>query len=228
MIILAFDSSVNACSVSIWQDGKDVFSETKEMFTGQAEALLPMVADVLDKAKIKPQEINAVAVTSGPGSFTGIRIGLSAANALGFALNVPVIGVSTMEALVYSLPEMLDNQPLGVVIDTKRNDFYFQLFDNKRQAVSEIFYYKAEEICGFLEKMNLTEVNLVGDGVGRFLAEANSNKRITFNEFYKTNYPLSIKIASIASNELTKITPKRQTAIVKPLYLRPPDVSMPK
>ena len=95
--ILALDAATTACSAALWVDGKIVARRFQAMNRGQAEALLPMVAEVLAEAQMTKPDL--IAVTVGPGAFTGIRIGLAAARGLGLAWNIPVAGISTTLAL---------------------------------------------------------------------------------------------------------------------------------
>lgn len=121
MKILTIDVSVSGCAVSVLDTAKNTYHTMDEsMDRGQAERLIPMIEDILADNKIDIKSINRIAVTRGPGSFTGVRVGLSAARTLGMALNIPVLGFSTLEAILKDHP---DN---WVAIDTKRGDFYAQ------------------------------------------------------------------------------------------------------
>ncbi len=100
MIILALDTCLARCAVCLFDSTKNAIlaEEHQDMERGHAEALAPMVQRVLSTAAKKASDIERVAVTKGPGTFTGLRIGLSFARALGLALNIPVIGVDTLSA----------------------------------------------------------------------------------------------------------------------------------
>jgi tRNA threonylcarbamoyl adenosine modification protein YeaZ len=127
MIILAFDTAVTGCSV-VCLDSETGASVLRSVMTerGQAEMLLPLIQEVVTEAGFQMTDIDRIAVTQGPGSFTGVRIGLAAARALGLALDCPVIGFSTLHILA----KEADPAPsILALIDTKRNDFYGQIFD---------------------------------------------------------------------------------------------------
>jgi tRNA threonylcarbamoyladenosine biosynthesis protein TsaB len=99
MIVLGIDTSLDACSVAIVRDGETLAHLHEPMARGQAERLAPMVREAAVKADVGFPQIDRIAVTTGPGSFTGVRVGLSFARALALSLGKPCVGVSTLEAL---------------------------------------------------------------------------------------------------------------------------------
>jgi tRNA threonylcarbamoyladenosine biosynthesis protein TsaB len=99
MLVLGIDTSLDACSVAIVRGSETLAQFSEEMNRGQAERLAPMVREAARDAGIVFADLDRIAVTTGPGSFTGVRVGLSFARALALALGKPCIGVSTLEAL---------------------------------------------------------------------------------------------------------------------------------
>jgi tRNA threonylcarbamoyladenosine biosynthesis protein TsaB len=130
MLILAFDTTAAACSVAIWRDDKVLGFEQAEMKQGQAEALVPMIERALVDCGIDYAALDLLAVTVGPGSFTGVRVGIATARAMGLAANKPVVGVRTTEVLAAAAPEK--SARILAAVDTKRGDLYAQLFDQNR------------------------------------------------------------------------------------------------
>lgn len=101
-VVLAIDTSLDACSAAVVR-GDDELAKCRELMSrGQAERLAPMVREVLIDARVSPSDVDRLAVTTGPGSFTGVRVGLSFARAMALALGKPCIGVNTLEALALS------------------------------------------------------------------------------------------------------------------------------
>ena len=124
MKILALDVAVTGCAVA-FRDGEsgEKWLLSEETERGQAERLIPVIEEVMAKAGRPLTGLNRIAVTRGPGSFTGVRIGLSTARTLGMSLSIPVLGFSTLETI---LEEYKDEPKLLAVLDTKRGDYYGQ------------------------------------------------------------------------------------------------------
>lgn len=99
MLILAIDTALSACSVALVQGGETLMSCTEVMARGQAERLAPMVAELMGGAGISFKHLDRIAVTRGPGAFTGLRVGLAFARGLALALGRPCVGFSTLEVL---------------------------------------------------------------------------------------------------------------------------------
>lgn len=139
MIVLAFDTCFNACSVAIGaRTGGEVqliAACFEPMSTGQAERLLPMVSQCLTKAKLSMADIGKVVVTTGPGTFTGTRIGISAAKGLALVHATPVAGLSSLHLMARQIakssPDKSFPQPcdIGIVVDVRRDEVYMQVFD---------------------------------------------------------------------------------------------------
>ncbi|MHB1205546.1 MAG: tRNA (adenosine(37)-N6)-threonylcarbamoyltransferase complex dimerization subunit type 1 TsaB [Rhodospirillaceae bacterium] len=130
MLILAFDTSGAACSVAVWRDGAVLARRRDVMERGQAEALMPLIAAAMDEAGVGYAALDRIAVTVGPGSFTGVRVGLAAARGLSLALGVPAVGLLTSEVLAAAVPpqERKGATRILAAIDTKRGDLYVQQF----------------------------------------------------------------------------------------------------
>jgi len=101
MLILAVDTALNACSAAILRSGEVLRSRVEPMAKGQAERLAPLTREVLVEAGIAPSALDRIAVTRGPGAFTGLRIGLAFARGLAVALDRPCVGISTLEVLAH-------------------------------------------------------------------------------------------------------------------------------
>ncbi len=130
MTVLAIDAACSACSTAVLRDGRILAADRIAADRGHAEILMPMVVRTLARAGLGFAEITALAVTVGPGSFTGIRIALAAARGLALALDRPVLGVTTLEAIAHAaLGERRGAAaPCLVALDTRREDLYVQTF----------------------------------------------------------------------------------------------------
>ena len=129
MLILAIDTALEACSAALHDTGADTTLAVlrEPMVRGHAEALIPMVARVLDEAGLSSSDIDAFAVTVGPGSFTGLRVGIAAARGFGLATGKPVIGLSTLAVLAAPLLARDDSVPVAAAIDARHGNVYLQV-----------------------------------------------------------------------------------------------------
>ncbi len=126
MLLLALDTSLAACSVALWRDGAPVAERFEPMSRGHAEALAPMIQALCEEQDVAPASVDAFAVTRGPGTFTGIRVGLSAARGLALPGRKPLVGVSTL-AVIAATAALPEGAPLLVVQDAKRGELYAEL-----------------------------------------------------------------------------------------------------
>jgi tRNA threonylcarbamoyladenosine biosynthesis protein TsaB len=129
MRVLAIDTALDACSVSVFDTGRDrsLAVESQDVGRGHAELLLPLVDRTMKAAGLKFDGIDRIAVTVGPGSFTGLRVGLAAARGLALAATKPVVGVTTLAA--FTAPLIAENEAVPVVaaIDAKHGNLYMQM-----------------------------------------------------------------------------------------------------
>ena len=129
MLILAIDTALDACAAAVLDTGtgKLIAMESQAMKRGHAEALMPLIARVMKQAALPFVALDRVAVTSGPGSFTGLRVGLSAARGIALAAGKPAVGLTTLSA--YAAPIVSENgeQPVISAIDARHGQVYFQV-----------------------------------------------------------------------------------------------------
>ena len=129
MLILAIDTALDACAAAVLdtETGQLIAQESQAMKRGHAEALMPLIGRVIREARIAFAALDRIAVTTGPGSFTGLRVGLSAARGIGLAADKPVVGLSTLTA--YAAPVVGQNaaQPVISAIDARHDHVYFQV-----------------------------------------------------------------------------------------------------
>ncbi|WP_230531747.1 tRNA (adenosine(37)-N6)-threonylcarbamoyltransferase complex dimerization subunit type 1 TsaB [Microvirga roseola] len=129
MRVLAIDTALGACSACIWQAGDEepMAVESIAMERGHAEALLPLIDRVASQVERGFKSLDRVAVTVGPGSYTGLRVGISAARGIGLAAGIPVVGVATLSAFI--APLMAGQERRGLftaAIDAKHGHIYIQ------------------------------------------------------------------------------------------------------
>ena len=130
MRVLAIDTALEACAAAVLdtQAGTVAAHESLPMQRGHAEALMPLIKRVMERAGLAFAELDRVAVTTGPGSFTGLRVGIAAARGLGLAAGKPVVGLSTLAAFAAPLIAQDDTLPVAAAIDARHGQVYLQVF----------------------------------------------------------------------------------------------------
>jgi tRNA threonylcarbamoyladenosine biosynthesis protein TsaB len=130
MRVLAIDTALEACSVAVLDTESSARARSRSlpMARGHAEALMPLIANVMSEARTEFAELDRIAVTVGPGSFTGLRVGVAAARGIGLAAEKPVVGLTTLSALAVPLIDADDSQAVLAVIDARHANVYMQLF----------------------------------------------------------------------------------------------------
>jgi tRNA threonylcarbamoyladenosine biosynthesis protein TsaB len=222
MKVLAFDSSGAACSAAI-RDGKGrlLAHRFEPLARGHAERLMPMLRDVMTVAGVAFSGLDLIAVTIGPGSFTGIRVGLAAARGLALASALPLLGVTAFEAIVAAVPPAeRRGGALIVAIDSRRDDLFIQSFPADGAAVSAPAALAPAALAAAVPAGDLL---LAGDGAARArdaLAALGRSARLA-----RADGPPDA--ADIAALALARWQPGTLPALPLPLYLRPPDVTMP-
>jgi len=126
VFILGIDTATKVCSVALARDGQVIAENTADAGVTHSRRLLPFMDNLLHQAKIEKKEINLVAVSMGPGSFTGLRIGLATAEAFAYARNLPLHGVDTLAALAYNCKN--DGVLISPLIDAQKGNFYQALY----------------------------------------------------------------------------------------------------
>lgn len=131
MILLAIDTAANLCAAALWDtDARTERGRSVEtMATGHAERLMAMIDAALSDAKLAYADLGAVAVSVGPGSFTGVRVGVSTARGLALALSIPAIGVSTLDAIAAETLASHPGSDTLVAIDAGRGNAYVGVYD---------------------------------------------------------------------------------------------------
>lgn len=130
MRVLAIDTALEACSAAVLdtEQGAIVARESLPMVRGHAEALMPLIARVLDRAGLEFAALDRIAVTIGPGSFTGLRVGIAAARGLALAAGKPALGLTTLAAYAAPLIAADDTLPVVAAIDARHDHVYLQVF----------------------------------------------------------------------------------------------------
>jgi tRNA threonylcarbamoyladenosine biosynthesis protein TsaB len=139
MIVLALDCSLAACSVALLRQDEILVRASRPIGPGEAELIVPLICEAAASGGVALTDPDLFAVTVGPGSFTGVRVGIAAARGLALAAGKPLVGVSTTEALAAALPhEVCAGRGVLVAIDARRSEVYAQAFSSTMIPVSDI------------------------------------------------------------------------------------------
>ena len=226
MALLAFDVAGNACSAAVWSGGGVVSHVSEEMERGQAERLAPMLQSVMDRAALAFSQLQIIAVTLGPGSFTGIRIGLSMAKSLALATGRPLYGVTTFELQMAVLPPAVwRDGPVMIVLETKRDDFYVQMYGSNQQPLGPAAAVPSLALASYVTDLTGSKdaLTLAGDGVKRALIGMDNK----FGPRLYRQVSASPDARDLARLVVAEAGSGRSPAPPNPFYLRPPDVRRP-
>ena len=216
MIVLAIDTALAACSAAVLAGGRVLAARSEPMVKGHQERLAMLVAEVMDEAEIGFSKLDRIGVTAGPGSFTGLRVGLAFAKGLSVALDVPAVGVGSLEALARSLPakEARPNEVVAACVDARRGQVYLQVFregrawDEPQAVTAEDAVVEIQRIAGD------RHIQLAGSGAA-ILAPDLPRAQIS-----SAQVPDPVVVARLAS---LIVEPKP----LAPMYLRAPDAKLP-
>lgn len=209
MNILALDTCVDACSVAVWTDGHARAAISEPMTRGHQERLAAMAAEALAQAAMAPADLDRIAVTVGPGSFTGLRVGLAFAKGLALALDRPCIGVGTLEAMAHGQAGFV-----AAALDARRGRVYLQAFADGRPVMAPDALEVEVAAARLAELWRGGPAQLIGSGAP-LLAEVLPSAEIVADAA-----PDPAHIAEIAAARTPGAPPR-------PLYLRAPDAKIP-
>ena len=213
MKILALESSALAASAALWEDGKCVGLYLQNCGLTHSETLLPMAENLLKGCAVPLPEVDLIAVARGPGSFTGVRIGVATAKGLSWGLDKPCCGVSTLEAMAWQAAH-LEGKLLCCCMDARRGQVYNALFRAEGESLQRLREDRAISLAELLADLPEAPV-LLGDGAGitaKALEEAGMAHTLA---------PESVRIQSAWGVALAAArAPKEAWGEPEPVYLR--------
>lgn len=219
MKILAIDTSGSNCSVAIIDNEKIISDFNLNTGTTHSQNLVPMLEQIQSFSKIDLKDIDAIACCIGPGSFTGIRIGIATAKGIALSLNKPVIGISSLESLAYNVPSF--DGTICSIIDAKNENVYSGIY-NQSPCPTLVDDYVSDSIYTLIEKLkNVSgKIIFVGDGSIAYkekLQEAFGENAYFMPIHLNSQFSTSLAIAAINyANENKYISCDE----LNPLYLK--------
>lgn len=218
-IILALETATEVCSVAICKDGHTLSSRETNGINEHSSQLTGFIEEVIHESGIALSSCDAIAVSMGPGSYTGLRIGVSTAKGLGFALDKPVIAVPTLKGIAHkaliSYPALIEKDVLLCpMLDARRMEVYLAIYDN---MLNEIWPVEARIMDGdvFNPLIN-SDIALFGNGAPKCSELFNDMQNISF---LGTVYPSASSIGALAEIQFL-LNDFVNTAYFEPLYLK--------
>ena len=212
-LILNIETSTKNCSVCISNKDEVIISkELNDLNYSHAEKLHPFILDVIKSSGVSIESLDAIAVSKGPGSYTGLRIGVSAAKGLCFALNKPLISVETLNALALSI-DVKEEAYIIPMLDARRMEVYSAVFTNSKEQIREV---KAEVIDeNSFKEYTDKKVYLLGDGSDKCKEILNHPNFV----FVKDKHPSSVQMAELSYAKYKK-NDIEDVAYFEPFYLK--------
>ncbi len=212
MNILCIETASTNCSVALAKNG-NLFALKEDYSNGfsHAERLHIFIRDILAENDMQLSNLDAIAVSKGPGSYTGLRIGVSAAKGLCFSLGIPLISVSTLTALAYQVKEKALVIPM---LDARRMEVYTAVFDKEREQVLKTSAMILDE-NSYLEFLENGPVYFIGSGVTKFKELCNH----TNANFIEGKLPSAKEMVDLAISKY-KISDFEDVAYFEPYYLK--------
>ncbi|WP_181707945.1 tRNA (adenosine(37)-N6)-threonylcarbamoyltransferase complex dimerization subunit type 1 TsaB [Chthonobacter rhizosphaerae] len=216
MLVLALDTALDQTAVAVGDGRRIDAAAVDRMDRGHAERLFPMVEAVLREAGVSLDALDRIAVAVGPGSFTGIRIALSAARGLGLALGKPVVGVGTLRALAASVPER-PTGPVLAAVDARRGELYAALYGPDGTPLLAPFAASAEAVLHAVADRAAVAIGSGAPIIGHQAVQAGARR------------PELIPLAGPDPRAIARLgaTLDPATNRPEPAYLRPPDAKPP-
>jgi tRNA threonylcarbamoyladenosine biosynthesis protein TsaB len=218
--VLAFDSGGAACTAAVLRDGAIAARRLEPMERGHAEALMPMIDAVLAEAGIAVAALDLIAVTTGPGAFTGLRIGLAAARGLALASGVPALGITRFAAAAAAVPrERQAGKRLVIALDSKRRELYLQVFA-EGEAEGDGALVPPEAVAAWLPPGRLLLAGDAAPALARLIAAREGVEQAPG--------PGLVDAADVARLAAAAWRPGLRPPPPRPLYLRAPDTTAPR
>lgn len=214
--VLAIDTALGACSAAVYDAGlgETLAAQSIEMDRGHAEAIIPLVESVMQDARVDFEDIDRIVTTVGPGSFTGLRVGISAARGFGLVCEKPVVGVSTLDALAFPYVTDTETVPIVAAIDARHGNFYLQMLGaGGRKLISA----RVMDTADALRSVAIGLVRIIGSGANRLAGQWPSPSIPAPLLVDARPAPDIVWVARLGAKADPATSPP------KPLYLRAPD-----
>lgn len=220
MFILGIDTATRVAGAAVIGEGRLISERFIHNLKTHSQNILPMIQQVVDDAGITPGDLAGIAVTGGPGSFTGLRIGMSVAKTMSLALKIPVVSVSTLKALAWNI--FSTEGLICPILDARKNEVYTCIYKSGDKDLVELIAPAALSIEDLIEELAGTEgqVTFLGDAVPVFgnILKERIGKRARFASMINS-FPRASAAAELGLS-LLKDTDPEESIFLQPVYLR--------
>jgi tRNA threonylcarbamoyladenosine biosynthesis protein TsaB len=211
--ILNIETATTNCSVALSKEGRIlVVKEDNNLNYSHAESLHVFIDEVLKSADIKPKHLDAIAVSKGPGSYTGLRIGVSAAKGLCYALDIPLISVNTLHSMAHQVE--IDEGIIVSMLDARRMEVYSAIYDFNYHQIRDTEAQILDE-SSFITYLEKGKVYFIGNGVEKAKTLINHSNAI----FIKGKLPSAVQMGTLAYDNYKK-NDMENVAYFEPYYLK--------
>ena len=212
-LILCLETATTNCSVGIAKDGKILsLKEDNSRNYSHAEKLHVFINEALKESGLKIEDLDAIAISKGPGSYTGLRIGVSSAKGLCYSLDIPLISVPTLELLAHQLKG--ETGTIISMLDARRMEVYSAVYNEQGEQLRDTKAQVLEE-ASFKEYLESSTVHFIGNGVAKFEEICAHPNAI----FHKQVFPSAAEMAEIAEMKYKK-SDIEDVAYFEPYYLK--------
>ena len=198
-LILCIETSTNICSVALSKDGRVFASKEEHQANSHAALLTVLIEEMMNKSGCKMDELDAVAVSGGPGSYTGLRIGVSVAKGICYALNKPLLAITSLQVLAKGMLEALPKNMeqaacmLCPMIDARRMEVYTVFFDGNLQQKGDV-HAAIIDSDSFQEQLDKGKIIFAGNGAAKCSPVISHRNAVFLAEVF----PLAAQMATLA------------------------------
>ncbi len=220
-VILNIETSTDVCSVGIAIDGQTIRLQESHSPNSHTEKLTLLIQACADEAHLALKDLDAIAVSDGPGSYTSLRIGASTAKGMAYALNKPLISIDSLSILAYGIPEHLlkDDTVIIAMIDARRNEVYASVYDHQYQIIQSATPLILDEnpFKAYTEGKN--KVYLCGNGAKKYYDQYKETFPILQHENTSARYMERITLNLFENNQYSSVS------YFTPNYIKSPNIT---
>lgn len=213
--LLAIETSTEICSVALGKNTECITIVENEQGNSHAEKIILFVSEVLQQAGLKKSQLDAVCISEGPGSYTGLRIGVSSAKGLCAALDIPLIAVSTLQSMAWGAKEQYPNhKQYCPMIDAKRMEVYTAVYNHHLQPIQEINNLILDENA-YSDFLSIDKLVFSGNGITKAQSLLSDNPNAVFcNRKTSARYLLALAYEKFLKQDFVDL------AYFEPFYLK--------